>query len=128
MCHVVLATVQVLGVWRQHRLVHGDLKPSNIGVDGRGQLLLFDLESVVDIPEGEEEVILEHVLCTKQYSPPELLHRNAVNLGTDLFAVGVMLQDVLVRECVRAAIVQVVTIRVLCVRSRIVSVADCTSN
>ena len=100
-------------MWRQHRLVHGDLKPTNIGVDGRGQLLLFDLESVVEIPEGEVEVILERALCTKQYSPPELLHRNAVNLETDLFAVGVMLQDVLVRRCLRAAIVQVVTIGVL---------------
>lgn len=91
--------MQVLIEWRKHGLVHGDLKPSNIGVDSDGNLLLFDLEACPTV-DKEGSVAHSNGVYTRCYAAPELLSSHEINGGTDLYAMGVMLKDALVRACV----------------------------
>ena len=87
-----LAEKMVEGLKEIHdrKLVHGNLKPSNImvGDDGRVHLLdygfpvHFDIEKIPDGEMGDG---------TLQYLAPEILNGEPPNRATDLYSLGVML-------------------------------------
>ncbi len=81
-------------------LVHRDVKPANVGLDGprrRVKLLDFGLARPV-VPEGGDEPMTHSgaIVGTPAYMSPEQARGKPVDHRTDLFALGVVLYELLV--------------------------------
>jgi len=68
-------------------IVHRDIKPDNVILEGGGSVKLIDL-GVVRVP-GLEEFPPENIPGTVAYMAPEMLARAAGNEATDIYALGV---------------------------------------
>jgi serine/threonine protein kinase len=79
------------GVSALHRagVIHRDIKPDNVILQGGGALKLIDL-GVVRVP-GWEDFPPEHIPGTRAYMAPEMLEGEAGNEATDVYALGVTL-------------------------------------
>jgi serine/threonine protein phosphatase PrpC len=77
------------GVAALHRagIVHRDIKPDNVILQGAGSLKLIDL-GVVRVP-GWEDFPPEHIPGTRAYMAPEMFEGEAGNEATDVYALGV---------------------------------------
>lgn len=83
----------------QRLVVHRDLKPANILVDGDGnvQLLDFGIAKVLD-PQSHLQgaaTRTELRVMTPSYASPEQLFGRQVTTGTDIWALGVLLFELL---------------------------------
>ena len=96
----------------QHLIVHRDLKPSNVMVrrDGSPCLLDFGVAKLIEA-DGVDEIVTEQRFLTRGYAAPEQLRGEPVTTVTDVFALGVLLFELLtelryssVRKDHRAAI------------------------
>ncbi|HEU5336173.1 MAG TPA: protein kinase, partial [Terriglobales bacterium] len=79
-------------------VVHRDLKPSNVFVTTDGQIKLLDF-GIAKLVEGEEEAATLTVqgggAFTPHYAAPEQLQGGAVTAATDVYALGVLLYELL---------------------------------
>ncbi len=80
-------------------VIHRDLKPSNVLVTTEGQALLLDF-GIAKLLEGDapdaEETELTRVggrALTLSYAAPEQVEGKAVSIGTDVWALGVLLYE-----------------------------------
>jgi eukaryotic-like serine/threonine-protein kinase len=81
-----------------HAIVHRDLKPSNIVVraDGQVKLLDFGISKQLDTSEGGAAITQTALrLMTPAYAAPEQLRGEAVGVYTDVYALGVLLYELL---------------------------------
>jgi eukaryotic-like serine/threonine-protein kinase len=82
-------------------VVHRDLKPSNVLVDTNGQVKLLDfgiaklLDTDADAP-GASATLTEHRALTPAYAAPEQVRGETVTTATDVYALGVLLYQLLV--------------------------------
>jgi tetratricopeptide (TPR) repeat protein len=83
----------------RHLIVHRDLKPQNILVrdDGRVALLDFGISRMIDDTDSKETVTRTHRL-TPEYAAPEQLAGEPETTSTDVYALGLLLHELLVGQ------------------------------
>ncbi|MEO7794482.1 MAG: serine/threonine-protein kinase, partial [Thermoanaerobaculia bacterium] len=77
-------------------IVHRDLKPQNILVGAAGQLKVLDfgIAKLLDEADGDQSLTASGRL-TPGYAAPEQIDGGAITVGTDVFALGVLLAELL---------------------------------
>jgi serine/threonine protein kinase len=86
-----------LDVLHRARMVHRDLKPSNVLVTAKGRVVILDFGLVGSAAPGQRSAGLD-VVGTVAYMAPEQARTPQVGPAADLYAVGVMMYEVLAGE------------------------------
>jgi serine/threonine protein kinase/Tol biopolymer transport system component len=82
-------------------IVHRDLKPENVFVRSDGGIKILDFglaklqSSLEDVPAGSHRTITGVIIGTAAYMAPEQIRGEDVDARADLFALGVMLYEML---------------------------------
>lgn len=78
-------------------IVHRDLKPSNVLVTSGGdvKLLDFGIAKMLDADPGADGTGTEHHAMTPAYAAPEQFQRGPITTATDVYALGVLLGELL---------------------------------
>ncbi len=92
-----LKVLSAVGYAHQHLVVHRDLKPSNILVDAEGQpkLLDFGIAKLLREPAGADLTLAGGCALTPRYAAPEQVDGGAISTATDVYALGVLLFELL---------------------------------
>lgn len=81
-----------------HLIIHRDLKPSNILVSHEGQVRLLDLGIAQLLTEGQSRETAFTLLGGSAHAAPEQVAGDEVTTATDVYSLGVLLQEVLTGE------------------------------
>ena len=85
--HVAIKLARAAAALHRAGIIHRDIKPDNVILEGDGSLKLIDL-GVVRIP-GLEDFPPEDIPGTPAYMAPEMLAGEPGNEATDIYALGV---------------------------------------
>ena len=95
---LVLAICEAVDFAHRSLVVHRDLKPSNVLVTEAGEVKLLDF-GIAKLLEREKEgtqlTELEGQALTPSYAAPEQIRGEAVTTATDVYALGVLLYELL---------------------------------
>jgi serine/threonine protein kinase len=84
--HIFLQVLEGVGFAHKYRIIHGDIKPSNILLDQQGRAKVADFGLAVSMAHGQGG---ERSVGTPHYMSPEQLLNEAVDLRTDVYSLGV---------------------------------------
>ena len=76
-------------------IVHRDLKPSNILVDASGRVKLLDFGIARLVGDGRDATATRGGALTPEYAAPEQVTGGAITTATDIYALGVLLFQLL---------------------------------
>jgi serine/threonine protein kinase len=93
-----LGVCDAVGHAHRRLVVHRDLKPSNIfvSVTGEVKLLDFGIAKLLDAGDERTRTRTLHQMLTPAYAAPEQVRGDAVTTATDVYALGVVLYELLV--------------------------------
>lgn len=99
---VAIARQLCLGLAAAHDrgVVHRDLKPGNVMIDGRGQVRITDFGLARLTSDGEAP---QEIAGTPAYMAPEQLARGEVSQASDLYSLGLVLYELFTGQPVRDA-------------------------
>jgi len=98
---LMLEVIDAVSYLHRNLVVHRDLKPSNILVDGDGRVKLLDFgiaKLLADAPDDAGLTRTGQQLMTPGYAAPEQLESGPVTTATDVYALGVVLYELLAGE------------------------------
>jgi eukaryotic-like serine/threonine-protein kinase len=87
---IIRQCLSALAALHRDKIVHGDLKPSNIMVKRTGHPKIVDIGSALQLDNMPEQRT-----CTPQYAAPEMLERNEFTPRADLASLGYVLIEML---------------------------------
>ena len=81
-------------------VIHRDLKPANIVVNAEGvpKLLDFGIAKLLDVDAGDALTRVTERIMTPEYASPEQVRGEPVTTATDVYALGVLLFELLSGE------------------------------
>jgi serine/threonine protein kinase len=85
--HIAVGLARAAAALHRVGIIHRDIKPDNVILEGNGSLKLIDL-GVVRVP-GLEDFPPENTPGTAAYMAPEMFAGEAGNEATDIYALGV---------------------------------------
>jgi serine/threonine-protein kinase len=97
---MVVEVCKALDYAHKNGVIHRDIKPANILIDRQGNARVadFGIAQIVSAPEGEMTA-LDIVMGTLSYmSPEQKVSSTNVDQTTDIYAVGIILYEILVRK------------------------------
>jgi hypothetical protein len=83
LCALLFDVCSSLALLHSRRLLHRDISPRNIRCTRDGKAKLIDFGAMVPMGSGGAQVV-----GTPAFTPPETLHRLALDARTDLFSLG----------------------------------------
>ncbi len=94
---LLLQVTEALQYAHRNLIVHRDIKPSNILVtaDGTVKLLDFGIAKLLDDSNGSDLTGSRAQLMTPEYAAPEQVLGQRVSTATDVYALGVLLYELL---------------------------------
>ena len=94
---LVLQVCAAVAYAHRNLIVHRDLKPSNIFVttDGEVKLLDFGIAKLLDTEAGEGRTETHARMMTPEYASPEQVLGEPITTATDVYAIGVLLYELL---------------------------------
>lgn len=96
-----LAVCEATQYAHSHLIIHRDLKPSNVFVTGAGKVKLLDFGIAKQMGEAAHTSILTKFglhPVTLAYAAPEQIVKNEVSIKTDIYALGVLLYELLTNK------------------------------
>lgn len=79
----------------RHLVVHRDLKPDNVRIDGEGRARLLDFGIAKLIDRNAGSAVQTQMLLTPDSAAPELLTGGTVTAATDVYGLGLILHELL---------------------------------
>ncbi|MEM7048967.1 MAG: protein kinase [Acidobacteriota bacterium] len=97
---LIIATQTCEGLDHAHRhgVIHRDIKPSNILLDAEGQVKISDFGIAKMVGQNTELTVTGSVMGSPHYLSPEQIRGEELDGRCDLFALGVVLYEMLSRE------------------------------
>lgn len=89
---LVIETLQALAYLHRRGIIHRDLKPANILVDEEGKVKVLDFGLALAVRSAAED---EAMVGTVAYMAPELFMERPASVVSDLYAVGIILYELL---------------------------------
>lgn len=83
---IAIETVEGLKAAHEAGLIHRDMKPGNILIDGQGRAKIVDFGLALMTSGGK--AIAEEIWATPYYVPPETLELKEEDLRSDIYALG----------------------------------------
>lgn len=102
---LMVRVARAVGYSHRQFVVHRDIKPSNILVTREGAVKLVDFGIGARLQEGEDTATPLAILarCTPSYASPEQLAGQAPRISDDVFALGVVLFELVSGQRLRDA-------------------------
>ncbi|VAH99078.1 unnamed protein product [Triticum turgidum subsp. durum] len=79
----------------QQRIIHMDLKPQNILLDGNMMPKIADFGLSRRLGEDQTRIITEHIVGSRGYWAPEFIGSGVITLKADIYVLGVIFLEVL---------------------------------
>ncbi|HEX7382793.1 MAG TPA: serine/threonine-protein kinase, partial [Burkholderiaceae bacterium] len=93
---IVHQTAKGLALAHEHGVIHRDIKPANLLINYRGELKIGDFGIALASHEGESKLTnAGELVGTPGYLAPEILLGQPVDLRADVYALGVVLFEML---------------------------------
>lgn len=95
-CELMAQVADALVVVHEANIVHRDIKPGNVMIDGEGRAILMDF-SVAHVPDSDLTRV-ESIVGSPAYMAPEAFQGRGTDYSADLFSLGVMAYELLTGE------------------------------